>query len=84
MIAGKVVVVLGYGDVGKGSAKSMRAYGSRVIVTEIDPICALQAAMEGFEVTTIENALNRRSKSFVFMIVKNLKPFSKSQKRFKF
>ena len=57
MIAGKVVVVLGYGDVGKGSAKSMRAYGSRVIITEIDPICALQAAMEGFEVTTIENAL---------------------------
>jgi adenosylhomocysteinase len=57
MIAGKVVVVLGYGDVGKGSAKSMRAYGSRVIVTEIDPICALQAAMEGFEVTTIEEAL---------------------------
>jgi len=57
MIAGKVVVVLGYGDVGKGSAKSMRAYGSRVIITEIDPICALQAAMEGFEVTTIENAI---------------------------
>ncbi|OQX74204.1 MAG: adenosylhomocysteinase [Bacteroidetes bacterium 4484_276] len=57
MIAGKVVVVLGYGDVGKGSAKSMRSYGARVIVTEIDPICALQAAMEGFEVTTIEDAL---------------------------
>jgi len=57
MIAGKVVVVLGYGDVGKGCAKSMRAYGSRVIVTEIDPICALQASMEGFEVTTIEEAL---------------------------
>jgi adenosylhomocysteinase len=57
MIAGKVVVVLGYGDVGKGSAKSMRAYGSRVIITEIDPINALQAAMEGFEVTTIEEAL---------------------------
>ena len=57
MIAGKVVVVLGYGDVGKGSARSMRAYGSRVIVTEIDPICALQAAMEGFEVKTIENSL---------------------------
>jgi len=57
MIAGKVVVVLGYGDVGKGSAKSMKAYGARVIVTEIDPICALQAAMEGFEVTTIEEAL---------------------------
>lgn len=57
MIAGKVVVVLGYGDVGKGSAKSMKAYGARVIITEIDPICALQAAMEGFEVTTIEEAL---------------------------
>lgn len=57
MIAGKVVVVLGYGDVGKGSAKSMKAYGARVVVTEIDPICALQAAMEGFEVTTIEEAL---------------------------
>lgn len=58
MIAGKVVVVLGYGDVGKGCAKSMRSYGARVIVTEIDPICALQAAMEGFKVTTIEDALS--------------------------
>ncbi|MFA7139372.1 MAG: adenosylhomocysteinase [Bacteroidales bacterium] len=57
MIAGKVVVVLGYGDVGKGCAHSMRSYGARVIVTEIDPICALQAAMEGFKVTTIEEAL---------------------------
>jgi adenosylhomocysteinase len=57
MIAGKVVVVAGYGDVGKGSAKSMRSYGARVIVTEIDPICALQAAMEGFEVTTMEEAV---------------------------
>ena len=57
MIAGKVVVVAGYGDVGKGSAKSMRGYGARVIVTEIDPICALQAAMEGFEVKTMEDAL---------------------------
>jgi adenosylhomocysteinase len=57
MIAGKVVVVLGYGDVGKGCAKSMKSYGARVIVTEIDPICALQAAMEGFEVTTVEDAL---------------------------
>ncbi|MCK9447823.1 MAG: adenosylhomocysteinase [Bacteroidales bacterium] len=57
MLAGKVCVVLGYGDVGKGSAKSLRAYGARVLVTEIDPICALQAAMEGFEVTTIEEAL---------------------------
>jgi adenosylhomocysteinase len=57
MLAGKVVVVCGYGDVGKGCAHSMRTYGSRVIVTEIDPICALQAAMEGFEVKTVEDAL---------------------------
>ena len=57
MLAGKVVCVCGYGDVGKGCAKSMRAYGARVIVTEIDPICALQASMEGFEVTTVEDAL---------------------------
>lgn len=57
MIAGKVVVVAGYGDVGKGCARSMRGYGARVIVTEIDPICALQAAMEGFEVLTMEDAL---------------------------
>ncbi len=57
MIAGKVVVVCGYGDVGKGCARSMRGYGARVLVTEIDPICALQAAMEGFEVTTLEDAL---------------------------
>ncbi len=58
MIAGKVVVVLGYGDVGKGCAHSMRSYGARVIVTEIDPICALQAAMEGFEVDVLENTLH--------------------------
>jgi adenosylhomocysteinase len=57
MIAGKVAVVCGYGDVGKGSAHSLRAYGARVIVTEIDPINALQAAMEGFEVNTIESSL---------------------------
>jgi adenosylhomocysteinase len=57
MIAGKVIVVCGYGDVGKGCSKSMRAYGARVIVTEIDPICALQAAMEGFEVRTVEDSL---------------------------
>jgi adenosylhomocysteinase len=57
MIAGKVVVVLGYGDVGKGCAKSMKSYGARVIVTEIDPICALQAAMEGFEVAVVEDTL---------------------------
>ncbi len=58
MIAGKVVVVAGYGDVGKGSARSMRGYGARVIITEIDPICALQAAMEGFEVKTMEEAIS--------------------------
>ncbi len=57
MLAGKVVVVCGYGDVGKGCARSMRSYGSRVIITEIDPICALQAAMEGFEIKTIEDTL---------------------------
>lgn len=58
MLAGKVVVVCGYGDVGKGCARSMKSYGSRVIVTEIDPICALQASMEGFEVKTVEDTLN--------------------------
>lgn len=57
MIAGKIVVVCGYGDVGKGCAQSMRGFGARVLVTEIDPICALQAAMEGYEVTTVEEAL---------------------------
>lgn len=56
MIAGKVCVVAGYGEVGKGCAQSMRSYGARVLVTEIDPICALQAAMEGFEVVTMEEA----------------------------
>jgi adenosylhomocysteinase len=56
MMAGKVAVVAGYGDVGKGSAESLRSAGCRVLVTEIDPICALQAAMEGFEVVTMENA----------------------------
>jgi len=58
MVAGKTVVVCGYGDVGRGCAQSMRGYGARVIVTEIDPICALQAAMEGFEVATVEDALS--------------------------
>jgi adenosylhomocysteinase len=57
MVAGKVVVVAGYGDVGKGCARSMQGFGARVLVTEIDPICALQAAMEGFEVTTMEEAV---------------------------
>ncbi len=59
MLAGKVAVVCGYGDVGKGSAESLRGAGARVLVTEIDPICALQAAMEGFEVVTLEEAAPR-------------------------
>jgi len=57
MIAGKIVVVCGYGDVGKGCAQSMRGFGARVIITEIDPICALQAAMEGYEVKTLEEVV---------------------------
>ena len=59
MIAGKVAVVCGYGDVGKGCAHSLKEFGARVIITEIDPICALQAAMEGYEVTTIEDTLGK-------------------------
>lgn len=58
MVAGKTVLICGYGDVGKGCAQSMKGFGARVLVTEIDPICALQAAMEGFEVTTVEDALS--------------------------
>jgi adenosylhomocysteinase len=57
MLSGKVAVVCGYGDVGKGCAQSLRGQGARVIVTEIDPICALQAAMEGFQVLTVEDVL---------------------------
>jgi adenosylhomocysteinase len=59
MLAGKVAVVAGYGDVGKGCAHSLKSYGARVLVTEIDPICALQAAMEGYEVTTMEEACSQ-------------------------
>jgi len=59
MIAGKVAVVCGYGEVGKGCAQSLRSYGARVMVTEIDPICALQAAMEGFEVVTLDEACSQ-------------------------
>jgi len=59
MIGGKVAVVCGYGDVGKGCAESLKGQGARVVVTEIDPICALQAAMSGYEVNTIEGALDR-------------------------
>lgn len=58
MIAGKIAVVAGYGDVGKGSAKSLAAFGCRVLITEIDPICALQALMEGYEVVTMEEAMS--------------------------
>jgi len=61
MIAGKTILICGYGDVGRGCAQSMRGYGARVLVTEIDPICALQAAMEGFEVVTVEQALPEAS-----------------------
>lgn len=57
MVAGKVVLICGYGDVGKGCAQSMRGFGARVVITEIDPICAMQAAMEGYRVTTLEEAL---------------------------
>ena len=57
MVAGKTVLICGYGDVGRGCAQSMRGYGARVMITEIDPICALQAAMEGYEVVTVEQAL---------------------------
>src|SRR5262249_51243404 len=57
MLAGKVAVVCGYGDVGKGSAASLRSGGARVVVTEIDPICALQAAMEGYQVSTLEDVV---------------------------
>ena len=57
MVAGKTAVICGYGEVGKGSAQSLRGFGARVLITEIDPICALQAVMEGFEVTTVEEAL---------------------------
>jgi len=57
MVAGKVVVVCGYGDVGKGSAQSLRNFGARVVITEIDPICALQAAMEGYEVQPLEEVV---------------------------
>src|SRR3712207_8687834 len=57
MLAGKAVVVCGYGDVGKGCAQALKGQGARVIVTEIDPICALQAAMEGYQVTTLDEVV---------------------------
>src|SRR3546814_11528956 len=59
MVGGKVATVAGFGDVGKGSAQALRNGGARVLVTEIDPICALQAAMEGFEVVTMDEAVKR-------------------------
>ena len=61
MVAGKTILICGYGDVGKGCAQSMKGFGARVLITEIDPICALQAAMEGFEVVTVEDALSEAS-----------------------
>jgi len=76
MLAGKVAVVGGYGDVGKGSARALQAFGARVIVTEIDPINALQAAMEGFEVTTMEEAC---SKGRIFVTATGCKDIIKSQ-----
>ena len=63
LIGGKVAVVCGYGDVGKGCAQSLAGQGARVVVTEVDPICALQAAMEGFQVTTLEDILPRPTSS---------------------
>jgi adenosylhomocysteinase len=57
MLAGKVAVIMGYGDVGKGCAQALRGQGARVVITEIDPICALQAAMEGYQVTTLEDVV---------------------------
>src|SRR5690554_7352677 len=73
MIAGKVVVVLGYGDVGKGCAHSMRSYGARVIVTEIDPICALQAAMEDRKSTRLNSSHVRISYAVFCLKKKNKK-----------
>src|SRR3954462_6920082 len=58
MIAGKAAVICGYGDVGKGSAQSLRGQGARVVITEIDPICALQAAMEGYQVVRLEDVID--------------------------
>jgi adenosylhomocysteinase len=59
MLAGKIVVVLGYGDVGKGCAQALKGQGARVVITEIDPICALQAALEGYQVTTLEDIVDQ-------------------------
>lgn len=70
MIAGKTAVVAGYGDVGKGSAQSLRAFGARVLITEVDPINALQASMEGYEVITMDEAA---SKAQIFVTVGTVK-----------
>ncbi len=80
MIAGKVVVICGYGDVGKGCAHSMRSYGARVLITEIDPICALQAAMEGYEVTTMDDAACAATSSSPPPAAATLSPWSISSK----
>jgi len=76
MLAGKCAVVAGYGDVGKGSARALQAFGARVIITEIDPINALQAAMEGFEVTTMEEAC---SKARIFVTTTGCKDIIKGE-----
>ena len=68
MLAGKVAMVAGYGDVGKGSAQSLRGFGCRVIITEVDPINALQAAMEGYEVTTVEDCVERLVRECIFFL----------------
>ena len=72
MLSGKVAVVAGFGDVGKGSAASLRQGGARVIVTEIDPICALQAAMEGYEVCTMEEASKEEIYLLLLLVIKML------------
>jgi len=69
MVAGKVVVIAGYGEVGKGCCQAMRGFGARIIVTEIDPICALQAAMEGYEVTTMDEAVKQAVKIGLALIM---------------
>ena len=71
MIAGKTAVVAGYGDVGKGSAQSLRAFGARVLITEVDPINALQASMEGYEVLTMDEAASK-AQIFVTVIFKKI------------
>ena len=69
LIGGKVAVIAGYGDVGKGSADSLRGQGARVIVTEVDPICAMQAAMDGYQVASIEDVIDKLTSSSLRQVV---------------